>query len=174
MTQPYHRGHAYHRFPAYVYPKQSIYHPVVPFRGFSQQAKQDYNSPEQTTPPDVNSNRQEDGTHPTMPSFPQAGQQEQHTEPQPTGEYNVLDDVTFTLTELNKAIENVQVISHSVKGLDLASMVKNVSGSNVLSVLKNVDLNQISALLESPLVRQLLTDPEFLALLSPHDTNQQR
>jgi hypothetical protein len=79
----------------------------------------------------------------------------------------LLDQITETMTELNKAMGNLQFVVKTTKSLDLPNLFRSLSSSNVQQLVKGIDLQQVSAILQSPLIRQMLTDPEFLALFDP-------
>lgn len=79
----------------------------------------------------------------------------------------LIDEITVTLTELNKAMENITYMVQTTKSLDLMNTFKSLSGNNIKHLIKGIDIKQITSLLQSPEVRQLLTDPEFYALLTP-------
>lgn len=96
-------------------------------------------------------------------------QQEVQNNPGPK---TMLDEVAFTIDELYKAIQHINYISGTVKGMDWSVFAKLLSAKNLSSMAKSVDLKQISELLQSPLVRQLLTDPELLALFLPELAQQ--
>lgn len=79
-----------------------------------------------------------------------------------------VEQLNVTLVELNKAIENVQVIyqtAHSLGLFDLLSSKKNVG--SLVETFKSIDFSQIMALINSPLVQSIVNDPEFLELLAP-------
>lgn len=72
-----------------------------------------------------------------------------------------LDELAKTLQELNKTVDNVYAIyetAHSTGLIDLLRQSRTPEGLS--NLVKNIDLNQVSALLQSPLVRQILTDPQ--------------
>ncbi|WP_025028871.1 hypothetical protein [Caldalkalibacillus mannanilyticus] len=79
-----------------------------------------------------------------------------------------VEQLNVTLVELNKAIENMQVIyqtAHSLGLFDLLSSKKNVG--SLVETFKSIDFSQIMALINSPLVQSIVNDPEFLELLAP-------
>ncbi|GAA0353019.1 hypothetical protein [Bacillus horti] len=80
-----------------------------------------------------------------------------------------IDEITYTLGELNKAMDNVQYMSGLAKDLDLASMLKGASKTDILQLLKNIDLEQVSAFLDSPLVQAFVHDPSLLAIFTGGD-----
>lgn len=80
---------------------------------------------------------------------------------------DMLDEVSFTLQELNKAVQNVNYVIDTIQELDLLSLFKSLSGSEAQHILKRIDLQQISEILQSPLVRELLTDPKILSIFMP-------
>jgi hypothetical protein len=79
----------------------------------------------------------------------------------------LIDEITNTLAELNKAVQNITYIAETSKSLDLVNTFKSLSGKNVKHLFKDIDIKQITDILQSPEVRQMLTDPDFYALLSP-------
>jgi hypothetical protein len=79
----------------------------------------------------------------------------------------LLDQITQTMTELNKAMGNLQFVVKTTKSLDLPNLFRSLSSNNVQQLVKGIDLQQVSAILQSPLIRQMLTDPEFFALFAP-------
>lgn len=79
----------------------------------------------------------------------------------------LIDEITSTLAELNKAVQNITYMAETSKSLDLVNTFKSLSGKNLKQLFKGIDIDQITAVLQSPEIRQLLTDPDFYALLSP-------
>lgn len=80
---------------------------------------------------------------------------------------SLLDELTFTLGELNKAMDNVNYMAEIFKDLDLAKLLKGASKTKWKELLKKVDLKQVQSFLESPLVQQIIADPELLSLFVP-------
>jgi hypothetical protein len=79
----------------------------------------------------------------------------------------LFDQINQTMTELNKAMGNLQFVVKTTKSLDLPNLFRSLSSNNVQQLVKGIDLKEISSILQSPLIRQMVTDPEFLALFSP-------
>jgi hypothetical protein len=79
----------------------------------------------------------------------------------------LFDQINQTMTELNKAMGNLQFVIKTTKSLDLPNLFRSLSSNNVQQLFKGIDLKEISSILQSPLIRQMVTDPEFLALFSP-------
>jgi hypothetical protein len=124
----------------------------------------DQNQESLTSEPQQGGNRnQAPFQHPGFGLQPYGTRQPRH----PTQQKDMLDEISITLQELNKAVQNVNYFIDTMQELDLLSLLKSLSGSNAQNLLKQIDLNQISELLQSPLVRQLLTDPEILSLFMP-------
>lgn len=92
---------------------------------------------------------------------------EQQNQSSSPGQRTMVDEIAFTIDELYKAIQHVNYISGTVKSTDWSVFTKLFSAKNLGSMAKSIDLKQISELLQSPLVRQLLSDPELLALFLP-------
>jgi uncharacterized protein YerC len=80
---------------------------------------------------------------------------------------HLLDQITSTLTELNKTMENVQFVFKTTKSLDLPNLFHSLSSTNALELIKGFDLQHISSILQSPEIRRMLTDPELYSLLAP-------
>lgn len=90
----------------------------------------------------------------------------------------ILDELHYTLEELAKAADNLvymQKTFGSLRKIDLSrfqeKMTSLLSSPTFLDQLKHINLDEISALLQSPLIRQLLTDPEFYQLFAPDKAN---
>jgi hypothetical protein len=79
----------------------------------------------------------------------------------------LLDQITQTMSEANKAMGNLQFVIKTTKSLDLPNLFRSLSSSNVQQLFKGIDLKEISSILQSPLIREMVTDPEFLALFAP-------
>lgn len=96
----------------------------------------------------------------------------------PDQDKHLLDQLQITLQELSKAAENIVYLQQtlaSLRQIDLresyAKITKLLSSTQALEHLKHIDLDQISALLQSPLIREILTDPEFYQLFAPDSGN---
>lgn len=94
---------------------------------------------------------------------------------------DLLDQLQLTLQELTQAAENIVYLQQtlsSLKQIDLREAYQKISkllsSSQALEQLKHIDLDQISALLQSPLVREILSDPEFYQLFAPENGNNDR
>jgi hypothetical protein len=82
----------------------------------------------------------------------------------------LLNELNVTLVELNKAIENCSYMyqtAHTLGLFDLAKQKKNVNLQSIIRLLKNIDYNQLLMILQSPLIQQILSDPEFFQLFAP-------
>lgn len=85
------------------------------------------------------------------------------------------EELSITLVELNKAIVNINMFYQTAQSIGLFDLLKN-SGSHsksLLQLFKSVDIGQIAALLQSPLVQQILSDPEFFELFMPDAPTQE-
>lgn len=87
---------------------------------------------------------------------------------------NMFDELQVTLEELAKAADNIVYIHqtmHSLKIFDLlqskTTLADLLSSLSILEQVKKIDLDQISTLLQSPMMRKILTDPEFYQLFVP-------
>lgn len=96
------------------------------------------------------------------------------TNSSPSSNPALIEELTFTLGELNKALDNVQYMAVLAKELDLASLLKKASKSKWKELLKNIDLKQVQSFLESPLVQQIIEDPELLNMFLPQATQEQK
>jgi hypothetical protein len=86
--------------------------------------------------------------------------------------YSYIDEIRVTLVELDKAVKNIQMMAGMAKSLGLSSLLSS-SGSNsssqtgLLGLLKSIDMKQVRALMNSPALRKIVTDPEFFQLFAP-------
>jgi hypothetical protein len=102
----------------------------------------------------------------------------EHTSPygakQISSETDIWDELNVTMGELNKAVENVSFMVHTVHDLGLFSKLGKAksNGISIPAIIKKIDLQQVSAILQSPLVRDVLTDPEFFQLLMQTNIEQ--
>jgi hypothetical protein len=87
---------------------------------------------------------------------------------------DIWDELNVTMGELNKAVENVSFMVHTVHDLGLFSKLGKAkrNGISFPEIIKKIDLQQVSAILQSPLVRDVLTDPEFFQLLMQTNIEQ--
>lgn len=88
-----------------------------------------------------------------------------------TSTQSTLEQLQVTLVELDKAMKNVELMAQTARQLGLFSKdgkMKSINLNQIIKHLKqNVDIKQIQTLLESPAIRQMLTDPEFYQLFAP-------
>ncbi|MDQ0337667.1 hypothetical protein J2S00_000437 [Caldalkalibacillus uzonensis] len=93
----------------------------------------------------------------------------------PNESHHYAEQVYQTLVELEQAMKNVQEAVYLLHQSGLMQGLKGGSGQNLLAQLaaglKHIDLRQIKALLQSPFIQRMLTDPEFYQLFAP-DTGQ--
>jgi|GEM_PF-3602557 len=81
-----------------------------------------------------------------------------------------LDELNVTLIELNKAIENIQFMYQTAQSLGLFNLFNSknkLSLTSFIDLIRTIDFSQIQALINSPMIQSIISDPEFLELLEP-------
>jgi hypothetical protein len=77
-----------------------------------------------------------------------------------------MEQLAGTLTELNTALEHIHYMYHTAQDLGLFSK-KGGAVQSITGLLKSIDYQQLMQVAQSPMVQQLLTDPELLKLFMP-------
>ncbi len=93
--------------------------------------------------------------------------------PPSSSTFSYIDEIQHTLVELDKAIKNIEMMARTAKKLGIPELLQSPgtfwqqSQANWQNIMQNIDLQQLKALINSPVLRKILTDPEFYQLFAP-------